>query len=78
MGRKLAHRINGSLAIWYGISLSILGLGAVIGLVFSVNEMIAEPAESSLTGVIMFGIIATFAGFSGYALMRVGHEELNR
>jgi hypothetical protein len=75
MGRKIGHRINGSLAIWYGILLLILGLVAVIRLVFSIYEMIAHPARTSPGGVILLGIIATAAGLSGYALMRVGHEE---
>ena len=78
MGRKTAHKINGSLAIWYGISLLILGLGAVTGLAYSVYEMIAGPAQSSPGGAILFGLLATFAGLSGYALMRVGLEELDR
>jgi hypothetical protein len=78
MGRKIGHRINGSLAIWYGISLLIVGLGAVIGLVFWLYEMIAHPARTSPGGVMLPGIIATAAGLSGYAFMRVGLEELDR
>ena len=76
MKNKISRRINGSLAIYYGVGLIITALGGLAVAGFWIYKCIVSENEFSWWS--LFGIIIATAAFGlgGYSLLRTGSEEL--
>lgn len=76
MSSKNNRRISGGLSVYYGMSSLLAGIGVGIALLVWLYKVFTNEAEFSwgtLGGLIA---IAAVLGLIGYAILRVGYEEI--
>lgn len=74
--RKLGKKINGNLAIYYGIGSSLTAVGALVGTIVMLIKKLIGSTDLTWWALLMMLIIGIVLGFIGYSLLRVGNEEL--
>jgi hypothetical protein len=75
-GSKIQRRVNGGLAIYYGIGSMLTAIGSVIALIVRLFKIWSGTAELSWAILILLLVFAAITGFVGYLLLRVGYEEI--
>ncbi|HET8859390.1 hypothetical protein [Marivirga sp.] len=76
MSNKLQKRVNGGLAIYFGIGSLITSVMLVVALLVLTYRVIFMQ-DNSTWGVFIFIILAILAsGGFAYALLRIGYEEI--
>ena len=78
MNKKTINRINGGIAIYYGISAVI---GAIIGLISIcawLFKIIINQAEFTWTVFTILILITAVSGMIGYIILRVGYEDIEK
>ncbi len=76
MSSKNNRRISGGLSVYYGMSALLAGIGAGVGVVVWLYKVFSHEAEFSwgtLGGLVAIAIVL---GVIGYAILRVGYEEV--
>jgi hypothetical protein len=78
MNKKTINRVNGGVAIYYGISTIIGAIGGLIGIGMWLFKVFTNQTDFSwgiLTGLILLtGVL----GVIGYSILRVGYEEIEK
>ena len=78
MSKKLINRVNGGIAIYYGIG-SIMGaISGVIGISIWIFKVFNGQTNFSWGTLIALTIITSALGVIGYSIVRVGYEEIER
>jgi hypothetical protein len=78
MNKKTIRRINGGIAIYYGIGSIIVAIGGVIGIGTWLFKVVTDQTTFSwgtLAGLI---VITAAIGAIGYSILRVGYEEIEK
>jgi predicted tellurium resistance membrane protein TerC len=78
MRKKVIRRINGSIAIYYGIGCAVT---AIVGAIFTGAWLFkAFTNETEFSGWTLVGICIsiTVLGAMGYVLLRIGYEEMEK
>lgn len=78
MKHKTFRRVNGGIAVFYGIGCII---GAVVGLVAIIigsYQVITQKAVFTWWVFILLASITIILGLMGYILLRVGYEEIEK
>jgi hypothetical protein len=78
MNKKLGHKINGGLAIYYGIGFAVLSITGLILLAGSLIRSIIGGTSFSLWGTVGFAVFSAVMGLIAYAILRVGYEEMEK
>jgi hypothetical protein len=74
MNKRTIDKVNGGIAIYYGIMALLGAIGGVIGIGIWIYKVLNKSTGFSW-GVLITLIIATIVlGFIGYAILKVGHE----
>lgn len=74
--RKIQKRVNGGLAIYYGMGSILTAIGSVIALFVRLFKVWNGTAEFSWSLLIILLVFTAIVGFVGYLLLRVGYEEI--
>lgn len=78
MNRKTINRVNGGIAIYYGI-LSVMGaVGALVGIGIWLFKVYAGLAEFSWEILTATTVITVILGAIGYSILRVGYEQIEK
>ena len=78
MNKKTINRVNGGIAIYYGIGAIIGAIGGVIGIgiwLFKVFTNQINFSWGNLAGLVLITIVL---GLIGYSILRVGYEEIEK
>ena len=78
MKNKTFARVNGSLAIFYGIACIVGAIGGLVGIIIGSYEVITQQADFTWWIFIFLTIITIVLGLMGYILLRVGYEEIEK
>ena len=78
MNKKAIKRINGGIAIYYGVSCVIGTIGGVVGIGIWLFKVLSGLTEFSWLGLILLTISTALFGFFGYVILRVGYEEIEK
>lgn len=73
---KAEKRINGGLAIYYGMGSALTSAGAVVALIVWGVKIYLGTESFRWEVPIGLLIFAALAGFVGYLLLRVGYDEI--
>ncbi|HCZ35776.1 MAG TPA: hypothetical protein DHV26_07595 [Cytophagales bacterium] len=76
MSKKVQKRVNGGLAIYYGMGAGALSVASLVALIVWIVKVFLGKTEFSWGAVILLPIVIFGFGFMAYALLRVGYEEL--
>lgn len=76
MSKKVQKRVNGGLAIYYGMGAGALTIGSLVAFIVWIVKVFLGKTEFSWGAVILIPILIFGFGFMAYALLRVGYEEL--
>lgn len=78
MSKKTTNRVNGGLAIYYGISSIIGAVGGVIGIGIWLFKVLTNQTNFSWGTLVGLIIITGVLGAIGYSILRVGYEEIEK
>lgn len=78
MNKKTINRVNGGVAIYYGISCAIVGIAGLIAAGVLLYKMLSNEAEFSWGTLAGVTVISIVVGAIGYSILRVGYEELEK
>lgn len=73
---RTERRINGGLAIYYGMGAMLGAVGSVLGLLVWGVKVFMSTKEFHWDVPVAVLIFGALAGFVGYLLLRVGYEEI--
>jgi hypothetical protein len=76
MSKKVQRRVNGGLAIYYGMGAGGLAVVSLVAFIVWIVKVFLGKTEFSWGAVILIPILIFGFGFMAYALLRVGYEEL--
>lgn len=77
MNRRTIKKVNGGIAIFYGIGAVIAAIFCLIATGSWLYQVFSDQTEFSwgiLTGLIVLTVVM---GLIAYSILRVGHEELD-
>lgn len=78
MNKKTIHKVNGGIAIYYGIGSIIGAFGGLIAIgiwLFNVFTDRTNFSWGSFAGLIL---ITAALGAIGYSILRIGYEEIEK
>ncbi len=78
MNKKLINRINGGMAIYYGIGCVIAAIGGVIAMGIVSFRALTGSGVFSWGAFGMMTALTAIVGLIGYVLLRVGYEEVEK
>jgi accessory gene regulator protein AgrB len=78
MNKKLIHKINGGLAIYYGIGCVIVAIIGLVVIGMMLFKLIVGGNNYSWLGFAVIFVITLVMGLMGYSILRVGYEEIER
>jgi predicted permease len=76
MSRKLVKRVNGGIAIYYGIASLLAAVAGIIGTIVWLFKIFTDQTDFSWGTLATLVIATAVSGFIGYSILRVGFEEL--
>ena len=74
---KKARRATGGIAIYYGLGMALMTIGAIALTIFVVYQIIAGEREFSWGELTVMIIITSISGLIAYALLRTGWEQVD-
>jgi hypothetical protein len=74
--RKIAKRVNGSIAIYYGMGSALTSFGSIISIFVWSYKVWVGKTEFAWVSPIALLLLAGITGFVAYLLLRVGYEEI--
>jgi hypothetical protein len=75
---KIARRINGSFAIYYGVSAAIASIGILIGFFRLLFNYLNGHEEWNIIILIFILAMAALFGFFAWLLLRIGYDEIEK
>lgn len=78
MSKKITGRVNGGLAIYYGMGVLILAILGFVGVGVWLYKVFTGQRVFSWGALIGMVSAVAIAGAIGYSLMRVGYEEIEK
>ncbi len=78
MNKKTISRVNGGIAIYYGIGTIVGAISGVIGIGVWLFRVFTDQAIFSWETLIGLTILTAVLGVIGYAIFRVGYEEIEK
>jgi hypothetical protein len=78
MNKKTSRRVNGGIAIYYGISSIIGAIGGLIGIGIWLFKVFTNQTDFSWGILLGLIIITGILGAIGYPIFRVGYEEIEK
>ena len=78
MNNRTINKVNGGIAIYYGIGSIIGAIAGVIGIGIWLFKTFTDQADFSWWTLVGLIIITAVLGVIGYSILRVGHEELEK
>ncbi|MBS1486737.1 MAG: hypothetical protein JST43_04045 [Bacteroidetes bacterium] len=75
---KKINKVNGGIAIYYGISFLIGAIGGLIGIVVWLFKIFTGQIDFSWGMLIGLIIFTMASGAIGYSILRVGYEEIEK
>lgn len=78
MNKKTISKVNGGIAIYYGISGLLVAIAGLISIgiwLFKVFTGQADFSWGTLTGLT---VVVAVVGLIGYSILRVGYEEMEK
>lgn len=76
MSKKITKRVDGGMAIYYGIGSIIVAAGSFIAMIVWLFKSFSADEDFSWTTFIFFLILSAVMGVVGYSLLRIGYEEM--
>ena len=76
MKKKTIKRVNGGIAIYYGISCILAAGAGLFGIGAWVYKILNSQTSFSWGTLIGLTIITAVMGAIGYAILRVGYEQI--
>ncbi|TXH30252.1 MAG: hypothetical protein E6Q96_01990 [Cyclobacteriaceae bacterium] len=76
MSKKVQKRVNGGLAIYYGMGTALGVVAGFIGFIVWIIKVVLGKVEFSWGAAIIIPVILIAMGAMAYSLLRVGYEEL--
>jgi hypothetical protein len=76
MNKKTINRVNGGIAIYYGIGSIIGAIAGVVGLGVWLFKVFTDQINFSWGTLATITIITAALGVIGYSIVRVGYEEI--
>jgi predicted RND superfamily exporter protein len=76
MSKKLQRRINGGLAIYYGMGAAITTVMGLVGFIVWIVKVVLGKVEFNWAAAILIPLLILGIGLFAYAMLRVGYEEL--
>lgn len=76
MSKRLKKRVNGGLAIYFGIGSLIATVMCLLVLLVMAYKTIFQGAENTWGVFVMLIVLMGLSGAMSYVLLRVGYEEI--
>ena len=76
MNKNTIRKINGGIAIYYGIGAVVGAIAGVIGIGIWLFKVFAHQTNFSWGILATLAIISVVLGVVGYSILRVGYEEI--
>lgn len=76
MSKRLKKRVNGGLAIYFGIGSAFAALMSLIVMLVQAYKIIFLEADTSWEAFLLLIILLIVSGGMAYVLLRVGYEEI--
>ena len=76
MNRKIAHIINGSLAIYFGMGSLVPAIGGILGIGYELYPFLTGQGDIRWWLIMLLFGISAVSGLIAYILLRVGKEEI--
>lgn len=78
MNKNTANKINGGMAIYYGIASLIAAVSVAIGVIVWLFKVFNDKADFSWGALIGLTALAIVSGSVGYLILRIGYEEIEK
>ena len=78
MNKKTIRRVNGGIAIYYGISSTLAAIAGVIAIGIWLFKVFTDQTNFSWGTFATLTIITAALGVIGYLILRVGYEEIEK
>jgi hypothetical protein len=76
MSNRLKKRVNGGIAIYFGIGSLITTVMCLVALLVMAYKTLFQGAENTWGVFAMIIFLMALSGAMSYALLRVGYEEI--
>lgn len=78
MNRKTINKVNGGIAIYYGIGSIVGAIAGIISICVWLFQVFTDSREFEWGTLVALTIITAVLGLIGYAITRVGYEQIEK
>ena len=78
MNNKTINRVNGGIAIYYGIGSIAGAISGLVGIGTWLFKVFTDQTNFSWGTLIGLTVITAVLGVIGYSILRVGYEEIEK
>jgi hypothetical protein len=78
MNKKTISRVNGGLAIYYGIGSIVVAIGGIVGIGVWLFKVFTDQTNFSWGTLVGLTIVTVTMGAIGYSILRVGFDEMEK
>ena len=78
MNKKTIRRVNGGIAIYYGIGSIMVAISGVIGIGIWLFKVFTDQTTFSWGMLVGLIVMTAAMGAIGYSILRVGYEEIEK
>ncbi len=78
MNKKTIRKVNGGIAIHYGLSIALMAIVSLIGIGIWLFRVINDQVEFSWGTLSVLTMLTAVLGVFGYVILRVGYGEIEK
>ena len=78
MNKKTINRVNGGIAIYYGIGSAIAAIAVAVGIGIWMFKVFSDSGNFSWGVLALLVILTVIMGIVGYILLRVGYGQIEK